>query len=76
MLEQILHHCMLGKKFYLQGFGKKILTETKVTFLLTNLNPDFPIRNLIFRSIGLNLSKTAIWTIHLRTWIVQIGISS
>ena len=51
MLEQILHHCMLGKKLYLQGFGKKILTETKVTFLLTNLNPDFAIPNLIFRSI-------------------------
>ena len=46
-----LHHCMLGKKFYLQGFGKKILTETKVTFLLTNLNPDFAIQNLIFRFI-------------------------
>ena len=24
---------------------------------------------------GLNQSKIAIWTIHLRTWIVQIGIS-
>ena len=53
---------MLGKKFYLQGFGEKILTEAKVTFLLINLNPHFAIRNLSFRFIheGLNLSKIAI----------------
>ena len=51
MLEQILHIVCWGKIFYLQGFGKKIVTETKVTFLLTNLNQDFAIRHLIFRSI-------------------------
>ena len=30
---------------------EQIAAYTKVAFLLTNLNPDFVIRNLIFRSI-------------------------